>query len=497
MKVLRFALAFAFGTLLSRILGFVRDATIAFFFGASHVADAFFVAFRLPNSLRRILGEGGLNASFVPLYTQTLERGKDKEFLSSVLGFLLLSSVLVSLMGSLLSEQIVTLIAPGLRDAETFELAVFMARFLFLYVLFTSLYALLMGIFNVRGRFFLPAFAQGLFNLTFSATVALTAPLWGYMSLVAGVLVGGVAQVIVFLPYLVKDRVPLGISLKVTPEVKLLFVRMVPALGGFGVSQLSILVDTFFASFLGTGAVSYLYYANRLYQLPFGVISVAVANSLLSVLSKSGVNRSEELTFGFRFMLLFALPSAVGLFVLAEEIIAFVYGRGNFTERDVIVTAQVLRSYSVGLLLLSSLKVISSLFYSEGDTKTPLKALAFTLFAEALLGALLAFGIGMDVRGLALGSALAPSVGFLYLLVISRERPFANPIFLSLLKTGISSFIMGLALWKLKGVDLTLYLKLPLLIFFGACLYFALLFVLREDLALRAAEGFVKKLVKS
>ncbi len=495
MKLVRFALGFAFGTFISRILGFLRDAVIAYHFGATHVADAFFIAFRIPNSFRRLLGEGGFNAVFVPLYTQALEEGREREFLSKVFAFYVLVNCAFTFTGVLLSELIISLIAPGIRDRETFELAVFMGRFLFLYLLLVGLSAFFMGVLNVRGRFFIPAVAQGVFNFVFLLILLLLTEYLGYVALVVGVLVGGLFQVLINLPFLFRDGVRFGFSLKFDEDVRRLLRRLVPALGGFGVNQLSLFIDTFLASFLRTGAVSYLYYANRLYQLPFGIVSVGVANSLLALLSKRNVNKGEELTNAFRMVFILTLPASAGLFILSEEIISVVYERGSFGESDVLLSGGALSIYSLGLVPFSLQKVMSAVFFSKGDTKTPVVASLLTVLSEGVLASLFAFGLGFGLSGLPMGTALSSLVGLGFLWLRSDTKPDFGPLYSSLWRVAVVVTLMVVFLIELKGADISPYLKVVVGVGVSVPLYFGGLILLREDLALRLGKGFVEKLV--
>ncbi|RLJ70812.1 putative peptidoglycan lipid II flippase [Hydrogenivirga caldilitoris] len=495
MRLVRFAFNFALGTLLSRVLGFLRDASIAYYFGATHIADAFFVAFRIPNSFRRLLGEGGFNAVFVPLYTKSIEEGRDRDFLSKVFTFYLLVNSLITLVGVLLTEYIVSLIAPGIRGSETFSLAVFMARFLFLYLLLVGLGALFMGILNVRGSFFIPAVSQGVFNFAFLVVLLLSADRYGHIALILGVLIGGVLQVLINVPVLVKKGVSFSLSFRFDEDVKLLLRRLIPALGGFGVNQLSLFIDTFLASFLRTGAIAYLYYANRLYQLPFGVVSVGIANSLLSILSRKDSNREDELITALRLILLLMIPASAGLFILSEDIIRVVYHRGSFNEKDVYTSARILSIYSLGLVFFSLQKSLSALFFSTGDTKTPVKASLLTVLSEGAFAATFAFLLGLGVFGLPMGTALSSLTGLSYLWVKTPQKPPLAPLFKTLLKSTLAACVMGATTLYIKGTGLTpltlILSSIPLAIF----IYFVMLLFLREELTLRLSKGFVKKLI--
>ncbi|MGC8853025.1 MAG: murein biosynthesis integral membrane protein MurJ, partial [Hydrogenobacter sp.] len=270
MGLIRHSISFSFATLLSRIFGYVRDALIAYYFGVSQITDAFFIAFRLPNTFRRLLGEGGFNAAFVPIYAKDIKSGREKQFLNSAFTYYTLVNLLVTLLGILFADILITVIAPGIRDKPHFELTVFMARWLFSYLFFVGLSSFFMAVLNTRGIFFVPAFAQGVFNLVFSLVIALASNPFGFYSLIWGVILGGIAQALFNLPSLLRSGVILGFSFKLDEDVKLLVKRLIPSLLGFGVAQLSFFIDTFLASFLHPGSISYLYYANRIFQLPLG-----------------------------------------------------------------------------------------------------------------------------------------------------------------------------------------------------------------------------------
>jgi len=493
MKLIRFALGFAFGTLLSRILGFLRDAGIAYYFGASAVSDAFFIAFRIPNSFRRLLGEGGFNAAFVPLYTRSLEEGRDREFLGRVFALYLIVNGTLTFTGILLSDLLVALLAPGLRGTETFSLAVFMARFLFIYLLLVGLNAFFMGVLNVKGRFFVPAASQAVFNAVFLMVLILMADSLGYGALIAGVLLGGLCQVAVNVPSLIGSGVRFSLGLGLDEKVRLLMKRLVPALGGFGVNQLSFLIDTVLASFLRTGAISYLYYANRLYQLPFGVVSVGVANSLLSVLSRSDADRGSEVTTAFRLVVLLTLPASAGLFLLSEEIVEVIYRRGSFLSTDARITAEVLSLYSLGLLPYSLQKVLSAEFFSRGDTATPVKISLATVLSEGILGASLAFVAGLGIYGLPLGTALSSLVGLGLLLNRSRVRINLTELGTTFLKSLMATLLMGgtvfLSRDTLPAAPAVLLVSIPL----AVLIYLVSLYAFRETLTLSLLQSLVKK----
>ena len=490
MKLIKHSLSFSVATLLSRVLGYVRDALIAYHFGVSQITDAFFVAFRLPNTFRRLFGEGGFNAAFVPIYARQVKEGKEKKFLSSALGYYLLINLSVVLLGVLFAEYLISIIAPGLRAKPYFDLAVFMGRWVFIYLLFVGLSAFFMALLNTRGVFFVPAFAQAVFNIGFSLVIALFAQSFGYYALIGGVLVGGFLQFAFHLPFL--RGIPLGFSLRLHPDVKLLFKRLIPALMGFGVAQLSFFIDTFLASFLALGAISYLYYANRIFQLPLGAISVGVANSLLSALSL-GEDKGKNITLAMRFLFLLSFPAVVGLLVFSEPIVRLLYGRGNFSGTDVLMVSYVLKAYSLGLVFFSLQKAISSVFFAKGDTFTPMKASLLAILSEGISAIIYAFVLKLGAVGLALGTATSSIFSFGYLLRKTYQLVDWQTLMESWIKVALASLLMGFFGLFLKD-KIDLLLTIPMCIIF----YFSLLTLFREGLlvaSLSLGKGLVKKLL--
>ena len=495
MGLLKHSLSFSTATLLSRVLGYIRDALIAYYFGASHITDAFFIAFRLPNTLRRILGEGGFNASFVPLFAQRLKEGTHKSFENSVFTYYTLINLLITLLGILFAEQIIRLIAPGVVKKDYFELCVFMARFLFSYLFFVGLSSFFMAVLNTRGVFFVPAFAQAVFNMVMSACLVLLSHTYGYYALIVGVILGGVAQLIFNLPPVVSKRLLPKPTLQIDKDLIPLIKRLVPALLGFGVAQLSFFIDTFLASLLAVGSVSYLYYANRIFQLPLGALSVGVANSLLAVLSTEGKHR-ENITTAFRFLSLLSLPASAGLVVLSEPIIALLYGRGKFTQEDIHLTAKVLAFYSLGLLFFSLQKALASVFFSKGDTKSPVLASLVGVVAEGAIAYTCAFLLNLGVAGLAVGTASSSLFAFGFLLLRWKERQIDLKSYTtSLIKSLGACLVMCALLLYLEPSPYELLYAIPL----GALTYWLVLLLLKEPLArlpLNLLKSLVEKFIK-
>ncbi|MFN4319743.1 MAG: murein biosynthesis integral membrane protein MurJ [Aquificaceae bacterium] len=495
MSLIKHSLSFSFATLLSRVLGYVRDALIAYYFGVSHITDAFFVAFRLPNTFRRLLGEGGFNAAFVPIFAKRIKEGTERVFLNSVFTYYTLFNLLITLLGIAFSDWIIRLIAPGIANKGYFELTVFMARFLFSYLFFVGLSAFFMAALNTRGVFFVPAFAQAVFNLFFAWCLTFATERIGYLALIAGVILGGLAQLLFHIPSAIKKGIVPRLTLEKDKDLNLLLRRLLPAIMGFGVAQLSFFIDTFLASFLALGTISYLYYANRIFQLPLGALSVGMANSLLSVLSH-GEDKRSNITLAFRFVTLLALPAAGGLIVLSSQIIALLYGRGRFSSEDVIIAAKVLSVYSLGLLFFSLQKVLSSVFFAKGDTRTPVFSSLFAVVVEGLSAFTFAFLLKLGVVGLALATVSSSLAGLAFLMYFWKEKELnIHSYTASLLRAFLSTFLMCLFLVVIKPAPYELFYAMPL----ASLIYWLFLLLLREPLALSALhlfKGFVKKLAK-
>ncbi|MCK5768876.1 murein biosynthesis integral membrane protein MurJ [Algiphilus sp.] len=389
-------------TLLSRLLGFLRDMLQAALFGAGAAMDAFFVAFRIPNLFRRMFAEGAFQQAFVPVLKETQAQGSEEELrrlvdaVASTLGAFLL---LITAAGVLAAPLLMSLFAPGfMADAEKFATAVTLLRWTFPYLLFISLAALASGILHAHGRFAVPAITPVLLNLCLIAAALLYAP--SVEALAIAVLIGGVLQLCFQLPSVWK----LGLMPRPSagwrdPAVRRIVLLMLPIMLGASISQLSLLLDSVIASFLpGDGSVSWLWYADRLMEFPLGVFSIAIATVILPYLSGQFAGKDAEgfsgtLDWALRLVLLLGIPAALGLLVLAEPIVATLFHHNAFTERDVAMTAAALVAYAFAFIGFSLVKVFIPAFYARQDTVQPLR-----------LGAI-AFGAGMVVS-VALTTAL-------------------------------------------------------------------------------------------
>lgn len=450
-------------TLLSRVLGFVRDVVIAWIFGAGFSTDAFFVAFRIPNLLRRLFAEGSLTIAFIPVFTEYLTRaGKKEAFKLAGSAFRVLSILLVitAVLGVILSPLIVRVIAPGFAQVpEKFALTVTLTRIVFPYIFFIGLVALSMGILNALGHFTAPALAPVFLNLAMIGSVFLISPyLPGAIDPVAGlafgVIIGGFLQLVFQIPFLSEKGCRVWRKTRVFhPGLKKIGLLMLPAVFGAAVYQINVLINTLLASLLPEGSVSYLYYADRLVQFPLGIFGVAIATAVLPSLSKQAVAHDvqgikETFAYAMQLVLFITVPAMVGLIVLREPIVVLLFKRGAFGPRASQLTAYALLYYALGLWAFSAVRVLYSTFYAFQDTKTPVRTAMISIVANIVLGILL---MGPLLHGgLALATSLASMLNFGLLLWALRRRmgPLGlTRIAASLARTAASSIIMGIVVW--------------------------------------------------
>jgi len=503
MNLLR-ALATVSGmTLLSRILGFVRDFVIARTFGAGLATDAFFVAFKLPNLLRRMFAEGSFSQAFVPILGEYKNKRGELETLllidhvTSILALILFA---VAAIGVAAAPLLVWISAPGFAaDANKFELTVALTRITFPYIFFMSLVALAGGILNTMSRFALPAFTPVLLNVAFIAMALFAVPYFDPPVLALGwaVLLGGVLQLAIQIPALRRIAMLPRPSLNwraawQDPGVRRILTLMGPALLGVSVSQISLLINTIFASFLKTGSVSWLYYADRLMEFPSGMLGVALGTILLPSLSKyhasaNHLEYSKLLDWGLRLTLLLAAPAAFALAILAVPLIATLFHHGAFTGNDVFQTRQALVAYSIGLVGLILVKVLAPGFYARQNVRTPVRIALISLVATQAMN--LAFIGWLQHAGLALSIGLAACLNAALLYRGLRRHDVYHPqpgwaVFS--LKLLAALVVMGGALWLASGSDAAWLayplaerlIRLGVLVGLGGIAYFATLWVL-------------------
>ena len=515
MNLLR-ALATVSGmTLLSRILGFVRDFVIARTFGAGMATDAFFVAFKLPNLLRRMFAEGAFSQAFVPILGEYKNKRGDEETLlliDHVTSILALVLFAITAIGIAASPVLVWISAPGFAaDASKFELTVALTRITFPYIFFMSLVALAGGILNTMSRFALPAFTPVLLNVAFIGMALFAVPYFDPPVLALGwaVFLGGVLQLAIQIPALRRIAMLPRPSLNwraawQDPGVRRILTLMGPALLGVSVSQISLLINTIFASFLKSGSVSWLYYADRLMEFPSGMLGVALGTILLPSLSKyhasaNHLEYSKLLDWGLRLTLLLAAPAALALALLSVPLIATLFHHGAFTGNDVFQTRDALVAYSIGLVGLILVKVLAPGFYARQNIRTPVKIALISLLATQAMN--LAFIGWLQHAGLALSIGLAAclNAGLLYRGLRRQEIYQPQPGWLVFsLKLFTALAVMGGALWFATGStdDWLRYplgermARLSMLVGLGAGVYFATLWTLGfrlKDFKQRAA----------
>ncbi len=497
-------------TLLSRVLGFVRDAVIARVFGAGLMTDAFFVAFKIPNLLRRLFAEGAFSQAFVPIlgeYKNRRGEAATRDLVDHVSAMLTLALVVVTVIGVLAAPVIIAISAPGFTATpEKFALTVDMLRIVFPYILFIALTAFAGGILNTWSRFAVPAFTPVLLNLSFIGFALLAAPWFDppIKALAWAVFTGGVLQLALQLPFLVRIGMLPRFRLNFGDEgVRRVLKQMVPALFGVSVGQISLLINTIFASFLVTGSVTWLYFADRLMEFPAGLLGVALGTVLLPSLSKHHAEQSPQaysnlLDWGLRLTLMLAVPAAVALALLAVPLVTTLFHYGAFTATDVINTRSAVIAYAVGLVGLIAVKVLAPGFYAQQDIRTPVRIAVITLLATQVMNVV--FIWELRHAGLALAISLGACLNAGLLLRGLRRRAIYVPQpgwggFM--LKLALAVYVMGAVLWLMSGSSaswltaggLERVVRLAMLVLAGGGAYFGSLWILGfrpQDFARRA-----------
>jgi putative peptidoglycan lipid II flippase len=427
-QITKAATTIGIGTLLSRILGFLRDIVIANFFGAGMAADAFFVAFRIPNLWRRLVGEGSLTISFIPVYTEyltqrTKEESREVTHIAFTIAGVLLS--VLTVLGIIFSPILIRIIAPGwVGIPEKFQLTVTLNQIIFPYIFFMGLFALCMGVLNSLRHFFAPAFAPIFLNVSIIVSVFLFYHVFErpVMALAVGVIAGGVFQFLFQMPFLLKKRISFRFNFNFRhPAIKRIGLLMIPGLIGTAVYQLNVFIDTIFASFLPGGSVSYLWYADRLLEFPLGIFAFAIGMAALpsfSALVSQGKMEElkETLSFTFRLVSFISIPAMVGLIALKTPIINICFQWGRFDYFATKMTARALLCYAVGLWAIAGARAVVPAFYSLQDTRTPLKIALICLGANVILNSILIFPL--KHAGLALATSLS---SILNLVLLSRK----------------------------------------------------------------------------
>lgn len=492
-------------TSISRVLGLVRDMVIARVFGAGIGADAFFVAFKIPNFLRRLFAEGAFSLAFVPVLSEYKEKREQAEVralvdaTTGVLGGILF---VVTLIGVIAAPVLVMIFAPGfIGDSEKYDLTVDMLRLTFPYLLFISLVALAGGVLNTYGRFGVPAFTPVFLNLCLIGAALWLAPRMEepVMALAWGVLLAGIVQLAFQVPFLRRLKMLPRPRWRYRDEgVRRIGRLMVPAIFGSSVAQINLLIDVVIASFLVTGSVSWLYFSDRLVEFPLGVFGIALATVILPRLSQHHAQASEEaysrtIDWALRMTVVIGVPAAVGLFVLAGPMLTTLFQYGEFGAHDVEMARLSLMAYSLGLLGFIMVKVLAAAFYSRQDMRTPVIIAVIAMIANVIMN--IAFVVPMvmlDIpgphAGLALATALASFLNAMLLFAALRRRglyhatPGWRPLVLQVIAANLA---MAAALVFIAG-DLEGWLgsrwtgrviDLLICVIAGAVIYFAVLWL--------------------
>lgn len=517
-KITKAAITIGMGTLLSRILGFVRDMVIANFFGAGTAADAFFMAFRIPNLWRRLVGEGSLTISFIPVYTEYLTQKSEQETQTvthiafTAAGVLL--SVLTAL-GILLSPILIRIIAWGwfTEHPGKFQLTVTLNQIMFPYIFFMGLFALSMGILNSRRHFFAPAIAPIFLNISLILSVFLFYHTFDVpvMTLALGVLAGGVIQFLFQIPFLFRKRITFRFNFNFRhPAIKRVGLLMIPGLIGTAVYQINVFVDSIFASFLPGGSVSYLFFADRLMEFPLGIFAIAIGMASLPSLSGlAAQGKTEELketlSFTFRLVSFISVPAMVGLIALKTPITNLLFQRGLFDYSSTEKTAFALLFYSVGLWAIAGSRTIVPAFYSLQDTWTPLKIGIICLGTNVILNTIFISFTPLLHGGLALATSLSSTLNLILLfwrlnlklgkLDMGRNiKSLMRDVFCSL-PMGVTAYLIcSFGDWTVSGNTIQKILLLGMGILAGLGVYFTCSYWMKNEEMLFLVKLFKRKI---
>ena len=458
MNLLSSASVFSFYTLVSRLLGYLRDILIAVFLGASIYADAFFVAFRIPNTFRRLFAEGVFNAAFIPSYAKAKLNNKNegKRFADDVLNLLIIVLLGIVFLVEIFTPTFVYLVAPGFKEETVkFDLAIALTRITFPFLFFVSFSSFFSGILNTNNKFAAAAAApiilniflilslviSNFFNLNFEINLSYAVSLAGFFQLI-------------FLIFCTKlyYKPSINFQIKINSKLKFFLKKLLPSIFSSGVTQINILIGTIIASF-EAGAVSYLYYADRIYQINLAIAGIAIGTVVLPELSRNIKSRNFKNAMNIQnksleLCLLFSLPACLGLIIASQEIVSALFGYGSFSEKNVILTAQALKYFGYGVPAFALIKVLSNFLFARDNTKVPFYISAFIVFLNILISLIYFKEVGFVIIPIA--TSISTWVGVLiYSTLLSKFKylSFESTFFINLLKIVISLVIMTLALY--------------------------------------------------
>ena len=473
----------------SRVTGFIRDILFANYLGANLMSDAFLFAYRLPNLFRRIFAEGSMNSVFIPLYVnqEKMNSKSANDFIWIVFNFFFVITLFLSFLIFFFTEQVISILAPGfLLNKSQFLLANQLLIITFPFLIFVTLSSVLSSVLNVRGKFFLPSFLSVILNI-FMIVTLVSFKSNSHFPLAWSMIIAGFTQLILLFINLGTIKIFWGIGLKsikvLSRELKKFFGRFLYSLLGSGIVQLNIFISMLFASLVGGGAISQIYYADRIIDLPFALIAVAMSFTLLPYLSKNISDESKN-SKAFNetviFCFLFAIPSSFGIFILSEDIIRALFGRGEFNHEDVLITSKILLVYSFSLPGYMLARIFNQVFYSYEKVEYPVKAAVPTFICNFIVCFLLYRPLG--VLGLAISGAVSIWLNLFIQIFYLRKnfRSFYEKLlifdFKKLLKILFSAIIMMISILIFKKIlDLNIYLDLFLQILIGLITYFLIL----------------------
>lgn len=460
--LLRSSIITSGATLTSRVLGLVRETVFAAMFGDGAAADAFFVAFKIPNFLRRLFAEGAFSQAFVPVLSEYRTRHDQtvvKQFIDHIAGSLGLVLIIITVIAVTASPFLAALFAPGyLDDSAKFALLVEMLRITFPYLLLISLTGFAGGILNSYGQFAAPAMSPIFLNITLIASALLLSPYFAEptLALAWGVLLAGLIQLMFLLPFLKHLRLLPRPRFNPKDEgVRKVISLMIPVMFSVSVGQINLLVDTILATSIeGDGSVSWLYYSDRLMELPLGIFGIAIATVILPALSRihsSGdeLNFARTLEWGMRTILVVGLPATVALIALAEPLVITLYQRGQFSVESVVPTARSVQAYAVGLMAFMAIKILASAFFSRQDTRTPVRIGVIALVSNMIINFMLIIPLAH------VGLALATSISAFLNAGLLMQR---------LIKTGLLLFSRAWWILVLRIVIATLAMLILLIL---------------------------------
>ncbi|MBF0216911.1 MAG: murein biosynthesis integral membrane protein MurJ [Candidatus Omnitrophica bacterium] len=456
-KLLKFTGIIGLSTFASRILGFARDVLFARLFGTDIYAQAFVVAFRLPNMLRDLIGEGATNAAIVPVLSKYRHSYPIKRYWQgarSIFLNLVLVMGVVIIVGFTFAPFLVKILAPGFVESpEKFSYTVLLTKLLLPYIFFLGLVSYCNGILNSFDYFLTPALSPVLLNICMVVALVYVCPVVGVKGLVIGIYVGGIAEVLLQVPQMYKKGFRWINDFKlIHPASVRVWGLLIPRMVGSAVYQLSILIDTVMASLsvvVGAGGVAALYYAHRLTHLPLAIFGISLATAVLPRMSREAAAGDNEglkktMAFSLGIVFLIMIPASVGLMVLSDHIIRLLFQRGEFTEYSTSITSNALYYYTFGLAAFAGIKILVSAFFSLGDTKTPVKTASMALFINFVL--ILIFMWKLKIGGLALATSVAAiwNFGILYVMLVKKIGDFGTKgLARDLVKISVSSVLMG------------------------------------------------------